>query len=167
MDSTPANNTATDTDVVVIFRDDFEGTPKNLKRVNGSGDALVSLDLRVDAGLLRNLSIVPVEIANGGTVSGKALFTLELARFGNDYVLHTIVKDADGRSERTSWQTADMSTRLVSFDWQSAATNTAGYLSVNGGGAALSVSPHHDQDRLTGLSVTVENNVPWLVLIAH
>jgi hypothetical protein len=60
-----------------------------------------------------------------------------------------------------------MSTRLVSFDWQSAATNTTGYLSVNGGGAALSVSAHHDQDRLTGLSVTVENNVPWLVLIAH
>jgi hypothetical protein len=72
-----------------------------------------------------------------------------------------------GSDERTSWQTADMSTRLVSFDWQSAATNTAGYLSVNGGGATLSVSPHHDQDRLTGLSVTVENNVPWLVLIAH
>jgi uncharacterized repeat protein (TIGR01451 family) len=166
-DPTPANNTASDTDIVVIFRDDFEGTPKNLTGINGSGDALVSIDLRVDAGLLANLSIVPVEIANGLNASGKTLFTLELARFGNDYVLRTIVKDADGRSERTAWQTADMSARLVSFDWQSAATNTAGYLSVNGGGAALSVSPHHDQDRLTGLSVTVENNVPWLVLIAH
>jgi uncharacterized repeat protein (TIGR01451 family) len=167
VDPTPANNTASDTDIVVIFKDDFEGTPKNLTRVNSSGDALVSLDLRIDAALLTTLSIVPVEIASGISASGKALFTLDLARFGNDYVLRTIVKDADGRSERTSWQTADMSTRLLSFDWQSAATNTAGYLSVNGGGAALSVSAHNDQDRLTGLSVTVENNVPWLVLIAH
>jgi len=166
-DPNAANNSATDTDIVHIFIDGFEGTPLMRPNNIGNGADHVTTTVRVDANLLSGLSLSPTAVAVGRGTDGKELFTLELARFGNDYVLRTIVKDADGRSERTSWQTADMSIRLISFDWQSAATNTAGYFSVNGGGAALSVSPHDDQDRLTGLSVTVENNVPWLVLIAH
>jgi len=56
---------------------------------------------------------------------------------------------------------------LISFDWQAAGSGSPGYLSINGGGAALSVSPHREQDRVAGILVNVQNDVPWLVVITH
>ncbi|MCU7370319.1 DUF11 domain-containing protein [Paucibacter sp. O1-1] len=86
-DPAPANNSATDTDLLVLFKDGFDGTPLMVPLQVGTGDAHVAATLRIDATLLNRLSMVPTAVASGSAASGRTLFTLELARFGNDIVL--------------------------------------------------------------------------------
>jgi uncharacterized repeat protein (TIGR01451 family) len=168
-DPVPANNSATDTDAVEIFIDGFEGTPlTSVPNSIGDGADYVSVTLHVDAGLLGGLSMVPKAVANGRGSDGKTLFTLEMARFGSDIVLRVMTKDAAGLSQRSAWQPVDLQQYLLTLAWQSASSASAanGYLNVDGAGTPL-VLGSRDPNRLSQLWVTVENSVPWLVVIKH
>ncbi len=166
VDPVPADNTATDTDVIVIFRDGFESGPDSVVSVVGTGSDYVTAHLRIDATLLDQLGIMPVAIASGRTVDGRMLFTVELARFGDAFALRMVTRDAHGLSERTSWQSVDTNLRLLSFAWQSASSGQSnGYLSIDAGDAELLVEGRDEKGRLTQLRVRVDDSVPWLLLI--
>ena len=166
-DPVPGNNTDTDTDIIVVFRDKFEGSSENLSHFVDTGGGLSVADLSIDGGLLNTLGVVPVTVASGRSAGGKLLFDIELVRFGTAIALRTVTRDHAGMSRRTSWRFTDTNDRLVSFAWQAAQGAGAGYLVVHGGAAALQVVGHREQDRLTYLVVRVENAVPWLVLLAR
>jgi uncharacterized repeat protein (TIGR01451 family) len=165
-DPTPGNNSGSDTDLVVIFKDGFEGTPLMVPTEIGTGADYVTATLRVDANLLSALSIVPTAVASGRAADGKTLFTLELARFGHDIVLRALTKDDRGVSERSPWQIVDLDQHLLAFAWQSASGQSDGYFSVSGG-SPLVMGDDGKSSPLTHLWVMVENGVPWLILIAH
>ncbi|WP_257387372.1 beta strand repeat-containing protein [Tahibacter caeni] len=168
-DPVPANNSATDHDVVVFFRNGFEGAQLIVAGAGTLGGSdFVTAQLRIDAGLSGSLSIVPVEVAHGRGADGKLLFTLELARFGNDIAVRSITRDAQGLSQRSAWQAIDTSQRMLRFAWQSASGGEAnGYLNIEGGLAPLVVGGRSEESKLTHLLVTVQQQVPWLVLITH
>ena len=166
-DPVPSNNSATDHDIVVMFKNGFEGA-QLLVDALGSGSDFVTAQLRIDAGLSANLSIVPVEVARGRGADGKLLFTLELARFGNDIAVRSVTRDAQGLSQRSGWQAVDTNQRMLRFAWQSASGGAPnGYFSVDGGLTPLVVGGRSDESRLTHLLVTVQQQVPWMVLITH
>ncbi len=163
------NNSATDDDAVEIFIDGFEGTPLTMMPTSiGNGADYVSVTLHVDSGLLSELSIVPKEVANGRGTDGKTIFTLEMARFGSDVALRVVTRDDTGLSQRSAWQAVDLQQYLLTLAWQSASSaNVAnGYLNVDSTGMPL-VAGSRDPNRLAQLWVTVENSVPWLVVIKH
>ena len=168
-DPVPGNNSATDTDVISIFIDGFEGAPVMIPNDVGAGAGYVTATLRIDANLLSTLSLVPTAVAMGRGADGKALFTLELARFGNDVVLRLVTADERGASQRSPWQVLDLRQNLLTFDWQSAsnADSADGYIRVGSAGIPLLLVAREDQGRLTKLWVTMQNSVPWLVLVTH
>jgi len=166
-DPTPGNNTGSDTDTIVVYRDKFEGSAENLSHLTASANGTSGADLSIDSGLLNTVGIVPVAVASGRTASGKLLFDIELARFGSGVAVRAVTRDAAGLSQRTAWQSTDMHEHLLSFAWQSAQGTEAGYLSVYGGGAAVQVTGHREQEQLTHVFVRVDNSVPWLVLLAR
>lgn len=164
-DPAPGNNSATDTDTVVIFRNGFEGSSSLQAKVAGEGGDVVAATMRVDARLLGALNIAPRVIASGRTADGSVLFTLEFARLGHQIALRTSTTDSLGASDRSAWRTVDLDQRVLSFAWQAAADGNGAYLTVNGGAAfVLNVGASRP---LTDLWITAENNVPWLVLPAH
>lgn len=165
-DPTPANNSATDRDIVVIYKDGFEGTPLTIVTAIGGGADFVAAPLRLDAGLVGGLGMVPVPVARGRSADGKTLFTLELARFGSDLVVRSVTPDALGLSQRSPWQAVDTSQRVLQFAWQSANGGANGYLSLDGGRSPLLVSGRSETSRLTHLVVTLEHQVPWLVILS-
>ena len=168
-DPVSINDSDTDDDAVEIFIDGFEGTPlTSIPTSIGTGTDYVSVTLHVDSGLLSGLSIVPKQVANGRGVDGKVLFTLEMARFGSDVALRVVTRDATGLSERSAWQTVDLQQSLLTLAWQSASSASAvnGYLNVDGASTPL-VAGGNDPNHLAQLWVTVENSVPWLVVIKH
>ena len=168
IDPTPGNNSATDTDIVSIFIDGFEGTPVMRPSDVGNGTDYVTATLRIDATLLNALTIMPTAVANGRGADGKKLFTLEFARFGSDVVLRAVTTDGLGYSERSSWQVIDVSQRLLAFAWQSASNGASnGYLKLDQTGGVPLLSGRGDPDRLTQLLVTIENSTPWLVVITQ
>jgi len=165
-DSVPGNNSASDTDVVVIFRHGFEGDPLLVANVNSAGAGHVDAQLHVDAGLLRGLGIVPVEVASGRGADGKRLFTLQLARFGRDVAVRTLTIGSRGESRNSEWQVVDLDRHVLEFAWQSASANEAnGYFAVAAGGVPVLVDGRAVADRLSYLQIQVENRVPWLMLI--
>ncbi len=167
-DPNGANNQATDTNIVVIFRDGFDPGAGSIVLVMGTGSDRVAAQLRVDAGLLGGLGIFPVDIASGRSADGKTLFTLHLARFGDDYHVRVLTRDDLDQSERSSWQVVDMSERMVGFAWQSASAQASdGFLSLQGVAFPLVVSGRSEQGRLTRLVVRIDNSTPWLVRIAQ
>jgi uncharacterized repeat protein (TIGR01451 family) len=168
-DPTAGNNSASDTDSVHIFIDGFEGTPLMRPISVGAGAAYVTATVRIDPNLLGTLSIVPTAVGMGRGADGKALFTIELARFASDIVLRLVTPDAHGASQRSSWQVLDMQQSLLSFDWQSAssAVSADGYIRVGGAGTPLTLGARDDQGRLTQLWVRMQDSVPWLVLVTH
>jgi uncharacterized repeat protein (TIGR01451 family) len=167
-DSVPGNNSAGDSDTVVIFRDGFEGDPLEVANVNSAGAGHVSAQLHVDAGLLGGLGIVPVEVASGRGVDGKRLFALQLARFGRDVVLRTLTIGGSGESRNSQWQVVDLDHHVLEFAWQSAsASNADGYFAVAAGGMPELVDGRAVPDLLSYLQIHVENRVPWLMLIEH
>jgi len=162
----PGNNSASDTDVVVIFRHGFEGDPLLVANVNSAGAGHVDAQLHVDAGLLRGLGIVPVEVASGRGADGKRLFTLQLARFGRDVAVRTLTIGSRGESRNSEWQVVDLDRHVLEFAWQSASANEAnGYFAVAAGGVPVLVDGRAVADRLSYLQIQVENRVPWLMLI--
>jgi uncharacterized repeat protein (TIGR01451 family) len=167
-DPVPGNNSATDSDIVVIFKNGFESTPLFIASSIGDGSDFVTAQLRIDASLSSSLGIVPVTVAHGRGADGKLLFTLELARFGSDIAVRSVTRDAQGLSQRSAWQAIDTNQRMLHFAWQSASSGAAdGYLSVDGGLAPLVVGGRSEESRLTHLVVTVQQQVPWMVLITH
>ncbi len=164
-DTVPGNNSATDTDLVVIFDDGFEGTPLTTPVTVGAGADTVTASLRVNATLLGQLSMVPKAVASGTSAGGKALFTLELAHFGQQYVGRIVTIDARGYENRSAWFNIDLQQHLLSFSWQTVAAQSGAYLSI-GGNAPLTVRSGASS-ALTQLWVTLENGVPWLVLISN
>ena len=133
----------------------------------GNGSDFVAASLRVDASLLNTLGLVPTAVAVGRGADGKALFTLELARFGSDLVLRALTKNANGATQRSDWQTVQLNQNLFTFAWQTASSlGNDGYLKIGGSSAAL-LSADNEHDRLTQLWVVVQNSVPWLVLISN
>jgi len=165
-DPSPANNNATDTDIVVIFRGDFDGNASLLARVNAAGASYVAAQMQVDAGLLAHLCIVPVDIASGRSPNGKRLFTLQIARFGSDVALRTLATDDRGMNKMSEWQAVDLAHHVLEFAWQSASDgHRDGYVAAAAGGAPVIVDARVVPDRLTHLQITVEHEVPWLLLI--
>jgi uncharacterized repeat protein (TIGR01451 family) len=168
IDPNMANNSATDTDVVHIFIDSFEGTPLMLPNGIGNGGDYVTATLHVDANLLNTLSLVPTAVAVGRGADGKMLFTLELARFGSDIVLRALTKDGSGASRQSAWQSVTLDQHLLTFAWQTASNSSSdGYLQIAGTSPTSLLSASTERDRLTQLWVAVENSVPWLVLITN
>ncbi len=171
-DPNPANNSASDTpqDIIVIFKDGFEGVPLALLPVDGnsSGVGFTSVNLKLNATLLQRLGMVPVAVVSGVSTSGKNLFTIELARFGKDIAARSLITDAHGLRERSAWQILAANPQQMALDWQSASDHVAdGYLSIGSGGTALLASGHGQQDRLIHLLVTIDGNLPWMNLVAH
>jgi uncharacterized repeat protein (TIGR01451 family) len=168
-DPTPGNNSASDTDSVHIFIDGFEGTPLMRPTSVGAGAGYVTATVRIDPNLLGTLSIVPTAVGTGRGADGKALFTIELARFANDIVLRLVTPDAHGASQRSSWQVLDLQQSLLSFDWQSASSagSADGYIRIGGAGTPLTLGARDDQGRLTQLWVRMQDSVPWLVLVTR
>jgi uncharacterized repeat protein (TIGR01451 family) len=165
-DPSPANNSATDTDIVVIFRDGFDGSASLLASVNAAGASYVTAQMQVDAGLLAHLGIVPVDIASGRSPDGKRLFTLQLARFGSDVALRTLATDARGMNSMSEWRTVDLVHHVLEFAWQSAGDGQRdGYIAAAAGGAPVLIDARATSDRLMRLLITVDHDVPWLLLI--
>ena len=134
-DPVPGNNSASDIDYVVIFRDGFEITAMTtpLAGLDTVGH-LIEAALLVDRSVLDQLGIVPTAVAEAQTASGTPLFTFELARFGNTVYLRTVLRDANGAAERGAWQAMDTTLRIIDFAWQSASvTASDGSLIVDSG----------------------------------
>ncbi len=163
-----ANNMASDTDTVVIFRNGFEGGQAIVANVNAAGASFITAQLRVDPGLLGSLGIVPVAVANGRSADGKRLFTLQVARFGTEIALRTLTTDSRGATARSEWRTADLDRHVLEFAWQSASErHNDGYFAAAAGGTPVLVDGRVESARLTYLLIPVENGVPWLLLIEH
>jgi len=163
-----ANNSATDTDLVHIFIDGFEGTPLMRPIPVGNGGDYVTATLRVDANLLQGLSMAPTAVAVGRSTGGKALFTLELARFGHDTVFRALTTEANGVARPGTWQPVNLDQHLLSFAWQTALDGNNGYLKMGGiNPTVLLVGASGERERLTQLWVTVQSSVPWLVPDTH
>lgn len=164
-DPNPSNNSATDTDIVPIFRDGFDGPSSLQPKAIGEGSDFVTATLRIDPRLLRAQSIAPSVIASGRSADGSVLFTLEFARLGNQFALRTSTTHSLGAISRSAWQRVNLDQHLLSFAWQRAADGNGAYLTVNGNAALLLGSS--EPGPLTELWITAENDVPWLVLLAH
>jgi uncharacterized repeat protein (TIGR01451 family) len=165
-DPSPANDSASDSDIVVIFRDGFDGGAALLANVNAAGSGYFAAQMQVDAGLLAHLGIVPVDIASGRSPDGKRLFTLQLARFGSDVALRTLATDARGMNQMSEWRTVDLAHHVLEFAWQSAADGGRdGYVAAAAGGPPVLIDARATPDRLTRLLITVDHDVPWLLLI--
>jgi uncharacterized repeat protein (TIGR01451 family) len=165
-DGTPGNNTGTDTDIVVIYRDGFEGPQALLQSVNAAGADFVTARLSVDASLLNGIGIVPVPVASGRSADGRRLFTLQLARFGDAVAMRTLTTDVRGATEMSTWQVVNPNRRLLEFAWQSAsAAGNDGYFAAASGGSPILIDERGVRDRLRYLSIPTENSVPWVLLI--
>ena len=168
-DPATGNNSATDSDsdIVAIFEGAFEAS-QITAAVNDAGTGQVSAQLQVDSTLLQQLTAAPVDVATGRSASGKLLFTLQIARFGQNVVLRTLTNDASGKTGISEWQNADLGGHALELTWKSASTNSSdGYFAVAGGGTPVLVDGRAITDRLTSLGITVENGVAWLSLIGQ
>jgi len=166
-DPNPANDTASDTDIIVVFKDGFEGGQSWAATPVGGGKTLVTAQLRITPAVLDALGMVPVAVASGRSAGGQTLFTLELARFGGVVYLRALTTDAVGLSERSAWQHVEFGQPpLLAFAWQSATANaTDGWLRVDGDGTAVLVGGRREQGALSELRVRVDDAGPWFMLI--
>jgi len=168
-DPASGNNSATDndSDTVAIFKEDFEVGQVTVA-VNDAGTGQVSAQLQVDSTLLQQLTAAPVNVATGRSASGKLLFTLQIARFGQNVVLRTLTKDASAKTGISGWQNVDLAGHALEFTWQSASTNSSdGYFAVAAGGTPVLVDGLTTTDHLSSLGIALGNGVPWLSLIGQ
>jgi uncharacterized repeat protein (TIGR01451 family) len=168
-DPATGNNSATDSDsdTVAIFDAGFEVSQVTVA-VNEAGTGQVSAQLQVDSTLLLKLTAAPADVATGRSASGKLLFTLQIARFGQNVVLRTLTIDASGKTGISEWQSVDLAGHALELTWRSASTNSSdGYFAVAGGGTPVLVDGSAITDRLTSVGITLQNGVAWLSLIAQ
>ena len=166
-DPNGANNSATDTDTIVVFLDNFEGDGATtaMKLTGGGGGASMTTQLGVDGGLLNNLGPAPVTVATGRSDSGKKLFSLQLMRLGGDVMMRVLTPIDDTQfSEISPWQTVDLRQHLLGLQWQPASgSGDDGYLRAGSAMQQALVSASNAPENLTRLQVRVENDIPWLV----
>ena len=168
-DSNPANDSATDVDTLVIFVDGFDGTtPTQPIEGLGNGTDFVGATFRVDPALTGQLGITPTTVAWGYSASGAQLFSIELARFGNDTVMRTTLSDQAGMPNRSNWTSADVAQLPLELFWQSASNQASdGYLQLSGAGAPIQIAGLHNPDRLVSMRVLVKDGQPWMTLLSH
>lgn len=154
-DPVPGNNTASDFDYVVIFRDGYEVTAMATPLAGlDTGASPVEATLLVDRSLLDQLGIVPTPVAEARTAGGAPLFSFELARFGGAVYLRSVLRDAAGAAERGAWQAMDSTLRIIDFAWQSAsATASDGSLMVDSGSGPQVFDQRSEQRPLAHLNV--------------
>ncbi|MBL8299634.1 MAG: DUF11 domain-containing protein, partial [Rhodanobacteraceae bacterium] len=169
-DPNAANNTASDTpaDVIVLFKDGFEGTPITIVPQDvGNASGYVTGRLQVDPQLLASLDLKPVTIATAVTERGAELFTLELARFGDKVMLRSVLRDANGLAERSAWIEVDPTRAPIAFAWQAASADASdGYLRIEGGNAPQQNGSRRDRGRLALLRPAVVQGVPWVRMVS-
>jgi uncharacterized repeat protein (TIGR01451 family) len=169
-DPATGNNSATDTDsdVVAIFDATFDADATITAAVTGAATGQTSAQLQVDGALLQQLGAAPVSVASGRSAGGRLLFTLQLARFGQNVALRTLTTDASGKSEFSEWRSVDLQNHALELTWQSASAGSSdGYFAVAAGGTPVLVDGRTNTDQLSSLRITVENDVPWLSLIGQ
>lgn len=168
-DPNTANNTATDTpeDIIVIFKNGFETAPVTIVPEGvGNANGFVTGRLRVDPQLLSGLGLEPVAIATGVSDRGTELFALELARFNGQVMLRSVLRDANGLSERSVWTAVDPTRGPIEFAWQSASAEASdGYLRVADATASQITGNRADRGRLVGLRPALQQNTPWVSLV--
>jgi hypothetical protein len=165
-DPVPTNDSASDTDTIVIFRNGFDGSASVVAALNSAGAGYVGAQMRVDAALLSGLGIVPTDLASGYSADGRRLFTLQLARFGNELALRTLTTDGRGASAMSEWRIVDLDRHPLEFAWQSASgQRDDGYFAAAAGGTPVLVDERAVTDHPTQLLIPVENGVPWVLLI--
>jgi uncharacterized repeat protein (TIGR01451 family) len=168
-DPVGGNNTASDSDVLVIFRDGFEGVPSatidGLSTVSDYTQAAVV----VSRAWLDQLSFVPT-LAFSGESKGRALFQVELLRMNDNLAVRVVTHDARGMSERTAWQSVNLDSAIVDFAWQAAssAIQHDGYLVLHAGGAnATTLGQRWEQDTVVRLRTSVDaQQIPAVMLRA-
>ena len=111
--------------------------------------------------MLHQLSAAPVEVATGRSASGKLLFTLQIARFGQEIVvLRTLTIDASAKTEISSWQSVDHSHALEVDPAVCVHEQQQRCIAVAGGGTPVLVDGSTITDQLSFLQITVENGAP-------
>jgi len=168
-DPNGANNSAGDTDTIVLFLSGFENQQAAAANIAGSigGGGSVTVQLGVDAGLLNSLGPAPVTVASGRSADGRKLFGLQLMHLGGDVMMRTLTTiDDTAFSDASPWQIVDLKQHILGLQWQSAsARGDDGYLRTGPATQQALVSANNARENLTELKVTVENNIPWLVVI--
>ncbi|HWU52931.1 MAG TPA: hypothetical protein VN153_08955 [Tahibacter sp.] len=163
-DPNTANNTVTDTDVIVLFKNGFESAPVTV--MPQGSDGYTAGRLRVDPQLLAGLGLNPVAVASGIDANGAELFTLELARFNGQVVLRSVLRDANDLAERSAWFAIDPTQTAIEFAWQSAGADAAnGYLRLAAGSAFQVSGDRRETARLSNLRVEQQQGVAWVSLI--
>lgn len=168
-DPNTANNTASDTpeDVIVLFKNGFETAPVTIVPEGaGNANGYVEGRLQVDPQLLAGLDMHPVAIATGVTERGVELFTLELARFGDQVMLRSVLRDANGMAERTAWFAVDPTSAAIEFAWQAASADANdGYLRIAGGSTPQQNGSRGERGRLALLRPAVHQGAAWVRLM--
>jgi uncharacterized repeat protein (TIGR01451 family) len=167
-DPNGTNNTVSETNTIVVFLSGFEGhttTPTNV--VEGTGGGSITAQFGLDAGLLNTLGPAPVTVASGHSSEGRKLFSLQLMRLGGDVAMRTLTTiDNTVFSDVSPWQVVDLKQHVLGLQWQSAtARGDDGYLRTGPATQNVLTAANNAQERLTQLQVSVENEIPWLVLI--
>lgn len=164
-DPTPADNSATDSDVVVIFRDGFEPASVLVLPIGGDGDR-VAVSLALDEYLVAGLGVGPVTVARGIGVDGHDLFAVEMAHIGHAVAMRVVTRDAAHSAERSAWQPVVAWDRLLAVAWQPADGAGEGRLGIDVGGVPVVSATHGRTDRLVRLVVATQFGTPWLVRMA-
>jgi len=163
------NNSASDSDTIVLFLSGFEGKSGFVTNSAGSigGAGLVTTQLGVDAGLLNNLGPAPVTVASGTSASGRTLFSLQLMRLGGNAMMRTLTTiDDTVFSDVSPWQVVDLKQHIIGLQWQSASAHgDDGFLRTGPASQQALMAANNAHEPLTGFKVTVENDIPWLVVI--
>lgn len=162
------NNTISETNTIVVFLNGYDPGSTTTSNVAGStGSGSMTAQFGVDAGLLNTLGPAPVTVASGRSASGHKLFSLQLMRLGGDVAMRTLTTiDDTVFSDVSPWQVVNLKQHVLGLQWQSAsARGDDGYLRTGPATQQALIAANNAQERLTQLQVSIENDIPWLVLI--
>lgn len=165
-DPNGANNSASDTDIVVVFNSGFEGSvAAAMQTTAASGGASMTAQFGVDAGLLNQLDTIPVTVVSGQSGSGAKLFDLQLMRLGSDVLMRSYVPiDGTIYGDVSPWETVDLGQGQLYVQWQSATSaGDDGFLRAGSLNNPVLLSANNEQQALAQTKVRVENDIPWLV----
>ena len=165
-DPNGANNSATDTDKIVIFVNDFSGS-STLQRLPNGGAGSMTVDLGVDAGLLATLGPAPVTVATARSTSGHKLFSLQLMRAGGDVLMRSLTSiDGSAFSDVAAWQVVDLAQHRIAFEWGAATTRgDDGFLRAGSATRQTLMAANNSREMPAQLQIATVDNIPWLVLI--
>jgi uncharacterized repeat protein (TIGR01451 family) len=164
-----ASISASDADTVVIFMSGFEDgtTPLAMNIAGGNVAGSITAQFGVDGGLLSKLDVAPVTVASAQSASRHTLFSLQLMRSGQNVLLRSLTTiDGGPFSDVSPWQVVDLNQLRLGFEWQPATTRgDDGFLRAGSAAQQKLIAANNTQEKLTQLQVSVENGIPWLVLI--